>query len=82
MANLNVWLTALEAVRLTGYNIQYIRRLVRTKKVESKKWGREWMISLASLLAYKEGDERRGPRRKRESVTCTVGFVEKKTSFL
>jgi len=47
MANLNVWLTALEAVRLTGYNIQYIRRLVRTKKVESKKWGREWMISLA-----------------------------------
>jgi len=64
MANIDDWLTTAEAAHLTGYNIQYLRRLVRTKKVESRKWGREWMISRASLLAYKEENDRRGPRRK------------------
>jgi excisionase family DNA binding protein len=69
MENLNDWLTTTEAARLTGYNIQYIRRLVRSNKVESKKWGRDWMISRASLLAYRTEDQRRGPRQKRGTVT-------------
>jgi len=69
MANINDWLTAAEAAHLTGYNIQYIRRLVRTKKVKSKKWGREWMISGVSLFSYKGDSKRRGPRRKGSTET-------------
>jgi hypothetical protein len=62
MADINDWLTASEAAYLTGYNIQYIRRLVRTKKVKSKKWGREWMINGTSLFTYIGENRRRGPK--------------------
>ena len=67
MANINGWLTTSEAHRLTGYNLEYIRRLMRTKKIQAKKWGRDWMINQASLLGYKEKEERRWPRIKQES---------------
>ncbi len=63
MADLSGWLTSSEAARLTGYNLEYIRRLVRAKKIEAKKWGRDWMISRASILRYKEMEKRRGPRK-------------------
>jgi excisionase family DNA binding protein len=66
MADINDWLTAAEAARLTGYNIQYIRRLVRSSMVESKKWGRDWMISRTSLLTYQEAGSHRGPRNQRK----------------
>ncbi len=62
MKNIEDWLTASEAARLTGYNIQYILRLVRSKKVKAIKWGAAWMIDRASLLNYKKEGERRGPR--------------------
>lgn len=62
MADMQGWLTTEEAARLTGYNLEYIRRLVRTKKVQAKKWGRDWMVRQASLTAYMEKAERRGPR--------------------
>ncbi len=62
MANMHGWLTTEDAAHLTGYNLEYIRRLVRTKKVQAKKWGRDWMVSQASLTAYMEKAERRGPR--------------------
>ncbi len=67
MVDIKGWLTTVDAARLTGYNLEYVRRLVRTHKVEAKKWGRDWMISQASLLGYKEKEERRGPRTKRKS---------------
>jgi excisionase family DNA binding protein len=64
MANVKGWLTSSEAARVTGYNLEYIRRLVRTKKIQAKKWGRDWMISQTSILGYQEKDKRRGPRSK------------------
>ncbi len=65
MAGIRGWLTTAQAARLTGYNLEYIRRLIRTKKIRAEKWGRDWMIRQASLLGYEEKEERRGPRPKR-----------------
>ncbi len=62
MADIKGWLTTEEAGHLTGYNLEYIRRLVRSRKVEAQKWGRDWMVSQTSLTAYMEKAERRGPR--------------------
>jgi excisionase family DNA binding protein len=61
------WITVQEASDLSGYNPQYIRRLVRKKRIKSEKWVRDWMLSKASLLAYlreaqKSPDSRKGPR--------------------
>ena len=57
------WLTTEEASKLTGYNSEHIRRLVRGNKVEAKKWGREWMIKRSSLVEYLK-NEGRGPKSK------------------
>ena len=57
------WVTTKEAIRITGYNAEYIRRLLRSGKVNGAKWGREWMIDRESLLAYEQGSERRGARK-------------------
>jgi excisionase family DNA binding protein len=60
------WITTAQAAQITGYNAEHIRRLVRLGKVSSKKWGKEWMIDKASLLAYVES-EGRGPKAKKVS---------------
>ena len=39
------WISTKDAAELTGYNEQHIRRLLRSKLVEGKKWGRDWMVS-------------------------------------
>jgi excisionase family DNA binding protein len=61
------WITVKEASDLSGYNAQYIRRLVRQKKIKSQKWVRDWQISRSSLMAYVRAakishDTRKGPR--------------------
>ena len=38
-----------EAAEITGYNVQYLRRLLRTRKMESIKISQIWLINLASL---------------------------------
>ena len=58
------WITSTEAVRLTGYNAEYIRRLVRSGKVKVKKFGIVWQIDRDFLLTYMQSSKRRGPRDK------------------
>ena len=63
------WITTSEAVRLSGYNAEYIRRLIRTERIEARKFATVWQISRASLLAYideteQSVDKRRGPQPK------------------
>jgi hypothetical protein len=55
------WITTTQAAQETGYNIEQIRRLSRSGKINSKKWGREWMVDLVSLLTYIH-EEGRGPQ--------------------
>jgi excisionase family DNA binding protein len=55
------------AAEFTGYNIQYLRRMLRTGALEGIKVGQIWLIDMESLLAYLEYvestlDRRYGPR--------------------
>ena len=62
------WLTTFEAARISGYNPDYIRQLIRTNKIQGRKWGLSWQVNRESLqlhmvTAEKIG-ERRGPKHK------------------
>jgi len=62
------WITTKEAAELTGYSIQYIRRLVNRKRILARKWGRDWFVSKQALLDYQQamgqlGKERYNPWR-------------------
>jgi len=46
------WITTRAAAELTGYNPVYIRRLIKQKRIEAVKAGRDWLINQDSLLAY------------------------------
>ena len=60
-------LTAEAASKLTGYNIQHIRRLALAGTLDAHRVGRSWLIKLSSLKHYlnevvPKGDGRFGPR--------------------
>ncbi len=64
-----MWITVLEAAKLTSYSEEYIRRLARTDQVTSEKRNRSIFIEERSLLFYLEAmieDSRGqcGPRRR------------------
>jgi excisionase family DNA binding protein len=55
------------AVETTGYNTQYLRRLLRSGKLEGVKIGQIWLIEMESLETYLQNvetssDRRCGPR--------------------
>jgi excisionase family DNA binding protein len=55
------------AAEFSGYDIQYLRRLLRIGHLEGIKIGQVWLIKLASLDAYMKratcmGDGRCGPK--------------------
>jgi excisionase family DNA binding protein len=61
------WITTAEAAKISGYHPKHIQRLVRAQKIKAQKWGIQWQISRAGLLAYlktvgKKGSKR-GPKR-------------------
>lgn len=63
------------ACKLSGYNQQYLRRLLRQEKLVGIKVGQVWLIEALSLenhmsLPKQERDRRYGPRfrRKRSSI--------------
>jgi hypothetical protein len=65
------WLTSYEAANLSGYNPDYIRQLIRTKKVLGRKWAQAWQVNRQSLETYmvtaEKTGERRGPKHKPEA---------------
>ena len=67
MTALSDWVTTKEAAELSGYHVQHIRRLIRSGKIEAKKWGRDWIVNRGSLLLYIE-HEGHGPEPKRKST--------------
>jgi hypothetical protein len=55
------------ATEISGYNAQYLRRLLRAGKLEGMKVGQVWLIDLASLQTYfsnaiSSNDLRCGPK--------------------
>lgn len=57
------WLTTYEAARVSGYNPDYIRQLIRSQKVQGRKWGLSWQVSRRSLEEYVKKAEKLGERR-------------------
>jgi len=60
------WLTTYEAVRISGYELDYIRKLIRAKKIAGRKWGQSWQVSRISLLAFLKSKEQQGQKRGRK----------------
>ena len=52
------WLTVQEAAELSGYHPDYVRQLVRSKKVNAKKFSIVWMVDRSSLLKYIRDQEK------------------------
>lgn len=55
------------AAEMTGYNIQYLRRMLRNGKIQGVKVGQMWMIDVEFLRMYllqavKTEDKRFGPQ--------------------
>ena len=69
------WITTTEACELSGYTPNYLRDLIRAKKVKAQKWERSWQISRTSLETYlrnvAELGEKRG-RKRRQDLTDVV----------
>ena len=63
------WITTREAVELSGYHPDHLRRLIREGTISARKFGIVWQVSRQSLLDYlKEArdstDKRRGPKEE------------------
>lgn len=58
------WLTVSEAAKLSGYNEDHLRELIRDKKaIIARKFSIVWMVSRKSLLAYLAKQEKLGSKR-------------------
>ena len=60
------WLTPYEAVQISGYELDYIRKLVRAKKIIGRKWGQSWQVSRKSLQEFLKDREKQGGKRGRK----------------
>lgn len=60
------WLTTYEAVRISGYELDYIRKLIRAQKIVGRKWGQSWQVNRASLLEFLKSKEQQGLKRGRK----------------
>ena len=61
------YITVETAAEITGYNIQYLRRLLRSGKLTGTKVGQVWLIKLSALELYFQErescfDRRCGPK--------------------
>ena len=66
------WIDTEEASQLSGYNVVYLRTLLKDKKIASKKRGGAYWVDKQALLDYvaaadETGDRRHGGRSKPDS---------------
>jgi hypothetical protein len=60
---INNHVTANIAAEATGYNIQYLRRLLRSGRLKGIKIGQVWLIEILSLETYLQHVENTSDRR-------------------
>jgi hypothetical protein len=46
------WITTDEAAKISLYDVQHVRRLIREKKIIAQKKGGQYWVDLKSLLDY------------------------------
>lgn len=61
------WITSAEAVKMSGYHVNHIRRLIREGDIVAQKFGPVWQISKKSFTHYLQraleaDDKRWGPK--------------------
>jgi len=56
------WITTTEASKISGFHVEYIRRLIRGGHINARKWGKEWMVDKQSLIDYQKQDNKPGPK--------------------
>lgn len=61
------WITTQEAAELSGYHVNYLRKLIRRGDIRGRKVSIVWLVDRPSLLEYmaqaeKSDDKRRGPK--------------------
>ena len=61
--NLADYITSDEAAEISGYHVNYIRRIMRAGKIKGRKAGLVWLIERESLHAYMDLVESLGNRR-------------------
>ncbi len=67
MATNGEWLTVREAAKLSEYNADHLRELIREGKIKARKFSIVWMVDRESLLAYKAKAQASGEKRGRKS---------------
>jgi len=61
------WLTVNEAAKLSGYDPEHIRRLVRGNEIKARKFSIVWMVNRESLLHYVKKAQTWGNKRGRKT---------------
>ena len=64
--NGGAWLTVNEAARLSGYDPQHIRRLIRESEIKARKFSIVWMVDRKSLEGYVKRAQTWGMKRGRK----------------
>ena len=57
------WITTGRAAELTGYSKSNLRKAIYRGDLTGKKFGRDWFLSKAEVLAYKARMEALGPAK-------------------
>jgi excisionase family DNA binding protein len=70
VAKTDEWISVSEAVEISGYHPEYIRRLIRDGEIDAEKFSIVWRIRRESLNNYiqsakSQTDKRYTPKRKR-----------------
>ena len=60
------WLTVNEAAKLSGYNAEYIRELIRQGRIKARKFSIVWMVDRKSLEGYVKKAQAMGEKRGRK----------------
>ncbi len=63
------WITVTQAAEISGYNAEYLRRLMRNKKIKFRMFSFIYQVNKKSLLKYlkeaeKKSDKRYTPKHK------------------
>jgi excisionase family DNA binding protein len=57
------WITTQHAAALTGYTTARFRQLAKEGAISARKWGRDWFLSKAAVLAYYQEMRKLGPEK-------------------
>jgi excisionase family DNA binding protein len=56
-------ITIPEAARLSGLSRSHLRNLLRTGVIRGEKVGRDWVVTLREVMAYRQRVKRGRPRK-------------------